>query len=237
MQGIVGISASQSGTIMTPMMITMIVSSIIGGQIVRKIGVRTQLVIGMATMAAGFGLLTSMGIDTSKLVAMGYMMVVGVGIGLVMPILTLALQEAFPKSELGVVTSSSQFFRQIGGTFGMTVLGAIMNHQSTNLLTQNLVPYLEKLPPQSHGMVQQFESMIQSNPQGLYSMLLSPEALAKIPVTIQQTLLPILKGALVDTLHSVFLFGLIFVILGVLLTPFLGRIKISGKENASKPAA
>jgi MFS family permease len=74
------------------------------------------MVIGMVTMGAGFWLLSTMGIDTSKFTAMSYMVILGLGVGLVMPLITIALQETFPKSELGVVTSSSQFLRQIGGT-------------------------------------------------------------------------------------------------------------------------
>ena len=61
--------------------------------------------------------------------------------GLVMPIITLALQESFSKETLGVVTSSSQFFRSIGGTFGITILGAVMNAKSGNILTDKLVPF------------------------------------------------------------------------------------------------
>ncbi|NGQ96616.1 MFS transporter [Brevibacillus sp. SYP-B805] len=236
MQGIVGISASSSGTIMLPLMLSMMAMSILGGRMVRKIGARTQMMAGMLIMGAGFWLLSTMGMDTSKMTAMGYMIVLGLGMGLVMPITTLALQEAFPKSELGVVTSSSQFFRQIGGTFGATILGAIMNHQSTNLLTDRLVPYLEKLPPKAHGMVDQFESMIQTNPQGLYSMLLSPEALQKIPAAIRDTLLPILKTSMVETLHHVFLYGMGFVLLGAVLTLFLRKVKIAADGKQTSPA-
>ncbi|UQD52028.1 MFS transporter [Bacillus methanolicus] len=231
MQGIIGMSPSQSGTMMLPMMLSMIFMSILGGQLVRKIGVKTQVLIGMIVMAVGFWLLSTMGVDTTKLVAMSFMAVLGSGIGLVMPVLTVALQESFPKSQLGVVTSSSQFFRQIGGTFGMTILGAIMNHRSTNLLTEELVPSLEKLPPQAHGMVHQFEGMIQQSPQGLYSALLSPKTLAKIPQGIQQMILPVLKSTLVDALHSVFLYGLIFVVLGALMTLLLKPIKLSDTKK------
>jgi EmrB/QacA subfamily drug resistance transporter len=233
MQGIIGISAAASGTIMTPMMITMILASIVGGRIVRKIGVRIQVILGMVCMAFGFWLLSTMNIHTEKLTAMGYMCVLGVGIGLVMPTVTLALQESFPKSELGVVTSSSQFFRQIGGTFGMTLLGTVMNQRSTDLLTQQLVPLLQKLPPQAHGMVDQFESMIQTNPQGFYSLLLNPDALQKIPSAMLQMIVPILKSTLVDSLHSVFLYGLVFVLLGSFMAPFLNPIKLSDKKEKS----
>ncbi len=154
MQGIVGISASASGTVMTPLMVTMIIASVIGGQIVYKIGPKLQMSIGMIIMAIGFLLLTTMSIDTSKLAASGIMMVIGLGMGLVMPLLTLILQESFPKSELGVVTSSSQFFRQIGGTFGMTILGVVMNNRSDTLLSENLVPVLKQLPQQGGAMVE-----------------------------------------------------------------------------------
>jgi EmrB/QacA subfamily drug resistance transporter len=236
MQGIIGMSASQSGTMMLPMMLSMILMSILGGWLVQKIGVKTQVVVGMIVMAVGFWLLSTMGIDTTKLVAMSFMAILGLGMGLVMPVLTLALQESFPKSQLGVVTSSSQFFRQIGGTFGMTILGAIMNHRSSNLLTEQLVPTLEKLPPQAHGMVEQFEDMIQKSPQGLYSMLLSPETLAKIPQGIQQMILPVLKSTLVDALHSVFHYGLIFVVLGALMTLLLKPIKLSNIKKGKQVA-
>lgn len=232
MQGIIGMSPSQSGTMMIPMMVTMMAASILGGQLVRKIGVKAQIITGMIIMGAGFWLLSTMAIDTTKLVAMCFMGTLGLGMGLVMPVLTLALQESFPKSQLGVVTSSSQFFRQIGGTFGMTILGAIMNHRSTNLLTEKLVPTLEKLPAGAHGLVDQFEHMIKESPQGLYSMVLSPETLEKIPVPIQNLIVPILKTTLVDALHHVFLYGLIFVVLGALLSFFIGKIKLSDSKKS-----
>ncbi|TXK85525.1 MDR family MFS transporter [Paenibacillus sp. N3.4] len=240
MQGIVGISASASGTVMTPMMITMIVASIISGQFIQKIGVRKQMLLGMIIMAVGFLFLGTMGMTTTKLLASSYMMILGLGMGLVMPILTLALQESFPKSELGVVTSSSQFFRQIGGTFGMTILGAVMNHKSSVLLEQNLTPVVKQLPAEASELSNQLTNMIHTNPQALYSSLLSPEALAKMPKEFVQHLLPILKDALVSSLHLVFTIGLVFVLLGAVLTLFIGNIKVSDrkpkKDDAEKDA-
>ncbi|MBB3868664.1 MFS transporter [Parageobacillus toebii NBRC 107807] len=236
MQGVVGVSATKSGTIMTPMMITMIIGSIVGGRTVYKIGVKSQLFIGMAIMAAGFGLLSTMDVDTSEWTATLYMIILGLGMGLVMPLLTLALQESFPKSELGVVTSSSQFFRAIGGTFGMTILGAIMNHRSSQLLDDRLMPMLQSLPAQAKGMVDRFAHMIHDDPQGLYSVLFSPETLEKIPPQMRETFVPILKHSLVDSLHSVFLFGLIFVIGGTVLVFGLKNIKLSDKRQLQEMA-
>ncbi|MGG1243771.1 multidrug efflux MFS transporter MdtP [Bacillus cabrialesii] len=234
MQGIVGVSASESGTIMTPMMISMIITSIIGGQLVYKIGIKPQIITGMIVMAGGFLLLTTLDLDTSKLVATSYMAIIGLGMGLVMPILTLALQESFSKEELGVVTSSSQFFRSIGGTFGITMLGAVMNARSGSLLTDKLVPYLDSLPAQASSFATQLKGMIDTNPQGLLQSLFSPEAMKQIPEAFSTHVLPILKTSLMDSLHSVFYTGLIFIAVGAVFTLFLKPIKLSNKNTGEQ---
>lgn len=234
MQGIIGMSASNSGTVMTPMMLSLIVASTIGGRIVKKTGIKPLMGLGMILIGGAFYLLSTMDMHTTQLWAMSYMSMLGLGIGLVMPLTTLALQEVFPKSELGVVTSSSQFFRQIGGTFGITILGAVMNYQSTQILKEKLVPLLDKFSSHAHTMIQKLESMILHDPQSLYSTLLNPEALQKIPVQIQQTLVPHLKESLVFALNSVYLYGLIFIGTGFLLTLFLKNIRPGLKEQNRK---
>ncbi|MCI4168647.1 multidrug efflux MFS transporter MdtP [Bacillus spizizenii] len=234
MQGIVGVSASESGTIMTPMMISMIITSIIGGQLVYKVGIKPQIITGMIVMAGGFLLLTTLDLDTSKLVATSYMAIIGLGMGLVMPILTLALQESFSKEELGVVTSSSQFFRSIGGTFGITMLGAVMNARSGSLLTDKLVPYLDSLPAQASSFASQLKGMIDTNPQGLLQSLFSPDAIKQIPAAFSSHIMPILKTSLMDSLHSVFYTGLIFIAVGAVFTLFLKPIKLSNKKTGEQ---
>ncbi|GMB08775.1 EmrB/QacA subfamily drug resistance transporter [Thermolongibacillus altinsuensis] len=235
MQGIIGMSPSESGTMMFPMMFALIIASMIGGRLVQKIGVRRQIIGGMILVGLGFFLLSTMDVDTKKLTAMGFMAVLGFGLGFVTPVITLALQEAFPKSQLGVVTSSSQFFRQIGGTFGATILGAVMNHHSKDLLNEKFVPLLEKMPPQAHEMMGAFKQMIESNPQGVYSMILNPDTLKKIPQAMQQMFVPVLKQTLVEALSNVFLYGLIFVAIGFLLAFFIGNIAIS--RSGRKPSS
>lgn len=167
------------------------------------------------------------------------MVVLGVGMGLVMPLLTLALQESFPKSELGVVTSSSQFFRAIGGTFGMTVLGAVMNHQSSKLLTRDLVPVLGNMPDPT-GMIAQMTSKIDTDPQSLYSMLLSPEMQAQLPKSFVDLVSPILKHSMIVSLHDVFWIGFAFLVLGGLLSFAIGKVKLSdrpkGRQDTPEPA-
>ncbi|MCL6632451.1 MAG: MFS transporter [Alicyclobacillus herbarius] len=235
LQGIIGVSPSASGTAMTPMMFTVMIGSIVGGRLVVKIGVRAQTLAGMLVMAVAFGLLTQLTVHTSSLTVSLFMVILGLGMGLVMPLLTIALQETFPKQELGVVTSSSQFFRQIGGTFGMTILGAVLNARSSTLLQDQLAPFLQHAG--GNPMLQQLQSMIKTNAQGLYSSLLSPTAMSKMPAAVKTQILPVLKSSLVDSLHSVFLWGLVFVLLGTVCALFLGRIRISNtRAPRPKPA-
>ncbi|GMA51071.1 MFS transporter [Alicyclobacillus contaminans] len=234
LQGILGISPSTSGTAMTPMMIAMMACSVLGGQLVLKIGVRVQLALGMIIMAVSFGLLSMIQVSTSGFTVSVYMVILGLGMGLVFPILTIALQDSFPKSELGVVTSSSQFFRQIGGTFGMTILGAVLNNRSSHVLSEKTAPLFQHLPA-NNPATQQLQTMIHGNAQSLYSSLLSPEALAKMPAQFSQQFVPILKSSLVTSLHSVFLWGLAFVLVGTLLTVFVGKVQISNPRKRSQP--
>lgn len=79
MQGIIGMSASESGTIMMPMMVAMIMSSIIGGQLVFKIGIKAQIITGMAIISFAYFLLSTLEADTSKLTATTYVAIIGFG--------------------------------------------------------------------------------------------------------------------------------------------------------------
>ncbi len=230
LQGILGVSPAASGTAMTPMMITMIVGSILGGRLVMKLGVKLQLALGMIIMAVSFLLLSMLTLHSTAWTVSGEMIILGLGMGLVMPILTTALQESFPKRDLGVVTSSSQFFRSIGGTFGMTILGAVLNSTSSSLLTKNVGPFLDHAP--NNPLVSSLKAMIQTNAQGLYSSLLNPVALSKMPVVFIRDVVPAIKQALVESLHSVFLVGLVFVLLGTVLTLFLGKVQISDRQKS-----
>ncbi|WP_054024119.1 MDR family MFS transporter [Bacillus sp. FJAT-28004] len=237
MQWIVGISASESGTVMMPMMITMMIFSVIGGQIVYKIGVRLQLAIGMIIVAVSFFLLTTLDVTSTKLSASSFMVILGIGIGLVMPLLTLVLQESYPKSQLGVVTSSSTFFRQIGGTFGMTLLGAIMNMQSSSHLKERLVPLLGQLPEDAKTFAEQTSATIATNPQAIYSTLLDPKMIAQFPKELTDKMVPVVKSTLIDSLHMVFWVGLVFILIGTVLTLLLKNVKLIQQPKDQKKAA
>ena len=139
MQGVVGTSATNSGLVMTPMTLAMVVGATIGGQIISRTGryVATT-VFGMAVMAFGTFLLSRMGVDTAQFTAVRNMAVVGFGLGLTMPSLVIAVQNAFPYQLLGVVTSSITFFRSIGGTLGVAILGSLLTSRLASELNRNI---------------------------------------------------------------------------------------------------
>lgn len=229
LQGVIGVSATRSGNTMIPMMFAMMVTSILGGQLITKVSFRTMFVAGMAIMTAGFYLLSGMTVHTTQLGAIANIVILGIGMGLVMPTLTIAVQQAFPPEQRGVATSATQFFRSIGGTLGMTVLGVVMNHRSVKLLEQDFFPAVERVPGLSAGPFGSMLAKAQSDPQGLFNTLLSPDTLKHIPVQLQQILLPPLKTALADSLHSVFLVAMGIMVLGILVSLLMGQERVTNE--------
>ncbi|WP_243450207.1 hypothetical protein [Desulfosporosinus sp. Sb-LF] len=119
--------------------------------------------------------------------------VLGLGMGLVMPTLTIAVQSVFPPSERGVVTAATQFFRSIGSTLGMTILGVVMNQYSASSLRGNYLPAVQAIPGIQASPLAGMLAKAETDPQGLFNMLLSPDALKSIPQPLQQIMMPPLK--------------------------------------------
>ncbi|MDF9408423.1 MFS transporter [Pelotomaculum isophthalicicum JI] len=234
LQGVVGISATRSGNTMIPMMFAMVLTSILGGQLITKIGFRTQLAAGMSFIAAGFYLLSTMTVNTTQLGAISDIIVLGLGLGLVMPTLTIAVQSAFPLEQRGVVTSSSQFFRSIGGTLGVTLLGVVMNHSSIGLLQKDFFPVIKGIPGLQAGPLGSTLEKAYANPQGLYNVLLSPETIRSIPENLRQVLLPPLKATLADSLHVVFLVAMCIAILGIVVSLLIGNARVERAETKER---
>ncbi|EGW40045.1 MDR family MFS transporter [Desulfosporosinus sp. OT] len=234
LQGVLGVSATSSGNTMIPMMAAMMLTSILGGKLVTRIPFRTQFALGMSTMAIGFYLMSTMNVYTSQSTAIFNIIFLGLGIGLVMPTLTIAVQSVFPPAERGVVTAATQFFRSIGSTLGMTILGVVMNHYSASYLQTDFIPAVSKLPTMQTGPLAGMLSKANTDPQGLFNILLSPDTLNNIPQSLQQVMLPPLKLALANSLHYVFLVAMGIVFFGIVVSLLMGDARIEG-EAASKP--
>lgn len=126
MVNVVGVSATSAGVTMIPLSLGVTFGSVLAGQLVSRYGhYRLLLLIGGAILFVGVLLLAGMTADTPYWRITAYMIVCGVGLGPGMPLYTLAIQNAVDVRKIGQATSASQFFRQIGGTVGVAVMGTV----------------------------------------------------------------------------------------------------------------
>ena len=128
-QGVIGTSATASGVVLTPFMVAAVLTSTLSGQWVSRTGrYRPNALIGPVVLAAGLLLLSRMGTTTSDAQAATYMAVTGVGLGLMMQVFVVSVQNVVPFRAIGSATALTQFTRSIGSTLGVTLMGVIINH-------------------------------------------------------------------------------------------------------------
>ena len=126
-QGVLGGSATNAGLVLMPLILGLVGTSVGSGQLIARTGrYRWAIVSGPVVMALGFALLAGLDSGSTRGAATLAMVVLGLGIGLVIQNLLLVVQNTVPSHELGVATSATQFFRNTGGTIGVSVMGALM---------------------------------------------------------------------------------------------------------------
>lgn len=141
LQVVRGISPAEAGMVLTPMMGGVLVSSIVSGQIISRIGrYRLFPILGTAVMAAGLWLLSTLATDSAVWTASAFALVLGLGLGMVMQVLVLAVQNAVDYRDLGAATSATTLFRSIGGSLGVALFGAIFSAGLANQLAGRLPP-------------------------------------------------------------------------------------------------
>ncbi|MGH9307409.1 MAG: MDR family MFS transporter [Acidimicrobiales bacterium] len=180
LQTVHGATPTSSGLQLVPLMMGLLLTSIVTGQLITKTG-RYKIfpILGTAVMAVGLFLLSTMTPTTTLLLSSVYMFILGVGLGGVMQVLVIAVQNAVPYRHLGTATSAATFFRSIGGSFGVAVFGTIFNsrlrvnlpkylpaqaiqHLGGGSITSNPAQ-LRALPPViHHGFVQAFSHSLQT---------------------------------------------------------------------------
>ncbi|MDX3853020.1 MFS transporter [Streptomyces sp. AK02-01A] len=155
LQMVDGASATESGLLMLPMMGGIVVASIVSGHLISRTGhYRIYPVLGSAISVVGMWLLSRLETDTSRLECGIAQAVLGLGIGLVMPVLILAVQNAVPAADLGTATSANNYFRQIGGSVGAAVFGTLFANRLTDALADRIpagagLPSAESITPQT----------------------------------------------------------------------------------------
>jgi EmrB/QacA subfamily drug resistance transporter len=223
LQVVKGVSPTVSGLMLIPLMIGMLTTSISSGQIIARIG-RYKIfpVVGTALMTVGIYLFSTMGADTSDLTNALFMFIVGAGLGLVMQVLVLAVQNGVDYKDLGTATSLNNFFRSMGGAFGTAILGAIL----TDRLDGHL---LAALPPAYRPHLPAIAQIIQG----------TPAALKRQPAAIHHAAIQ----AYVQSIHDVFLVATPIVALAFIFALMLPEIRLrtsvktaGGGEGSSPPA-
>jgi MFS family permease len=135
-QVVLGVSATSSGTMLTPMMLSNVFASVIAGQIISRTGKYKLLTIFSLTIILIALLLLSMiSYETTRTELILESMFLGMGIGMGFPVFAIAVQNAFEYSKLGVATASTQLFRSIGGTVGVAIMGTILNNSLSSKLS------------------------------------------------------------------------------------------------------
>lgn len=225
-QGVLGHSATNAGAVLTPMMLGFMVSSFIGGMLMSKTGRYKVLTLsGFAVASAGMFLLSRMTVGSTDVQVIRNMVITGLGIGVMMSLFTIIVQNAFPFNRLGEVTSSLQFFRSIGGTIGVALFGSVMINRFSQGFDANLPSTLmEGIPADRLAAVK--------NPQ----VLLSPEATAQVRdsfnalgaqgLDLYNQLMLVIRDSLASAITDLFGVGMGIMILGLVTCLFLREIPL-----------
>jgi EmrB/QacA subfamily drug resistance transporter len=170
LQVVHGVSPTVSGLELLPLIAGMLLTFIVSGQVVTRTGrYKVFPICGMAVLGTGLALLTQIGTHTSYPELSVFMFITGMGIGLCMQVLVVAVQNAVPYSALGVATATATFFRTIGGAFGVAVLGAVFANRLVSALRAHATAaelklvsgsnvtanpaQIDHLPPAQHAFV------------------------------------------------------------------------------------
>lgn len=239
-QGVSGDTATTSGMIEMAMTISMVLSSAIAGNLITKTGKYKKIaIIGLMVMAFGIYLNTLLSIETSLTRVILNLIVTGLGMGVTFPVFNTTVQNAVAHKYLGVATATSQLFRELGGTIGVAVMGAIMSSRMSEKIEEMEMPAL----PEGEGAPQgnmDFSSL--QDPQ----LLMNPDALSEIrseipaPMTeMFDSLILSLREALSYALSSVFTFAMLAIIAAVIFTFFLKEIALrtSNEEETEEESA
>jgi EmrB/QacA subfamily drug resistance transporter len=176
LQVVKGHSPTESGLLMTPMMVGLLVTGIASGLLISRYGrYRPSPIVGTALGTVALYLLSRLEVSTPTREAALYLLVLGLGLGLTMQVLVLAAQNAVDYRLLGVATSGSALARQIGGSIGVSVFGAIF----TNRLGHELA---QRLPPGVHAPTHGSPAVVQHLPPVIHEAYVAAYAAALHPV-------------------------------------------------------
>ena len=190
LQVVKGVSPSTAGLLLTPMMAGLLASSITGGQFISRMGRYRMLpILGTAIMATGLGLLSTLDVASPTWATSVYALLLGIGIGMVMQVLVLAVQNAVDYRDLGVATSGATLFRSTGGSVGVAVFGAIFAGNLANGLAA-------RMPPGTHVATVSSAEGVAALPAGIRGLYLDVFTAALQPVFLAAAVIALLAFGL-----------------------------------------
>lgn len=193
-----GDSATKSGLMLLPLVVGIMLASLTSGRLITRFGrYRMFPIIGTSLLIISFWLFSHIAVDTSRFWLGVWMFILGIGIGQVMPVMTLAVQNGVERKDLGTATSSVTFFRSIGSSLGAAIFGAI--------LTNRLAYHVSQALPGAAGA---------AATKGLKN---STASLAHLPPDKIHTILV----AFAHSFSDVFLVGIPFAVLALIVALFL----------------
>lgn len=207
-QGVLGFTATEAGSLLTPLMLSWVTMSVVGGRLMLRMGYRSITIFGFAILTIAFILLAMFERDTPSSWLYPNLILIGAGLGLTMLTLLIAVQQAVERSKLGIATSLNQFSRSIGGALGVAVMGAVL---TAGLSTQLHGIAEAEGSTFSHEQASEFAS----NP----NAIIEPSAKAALP---PETLV-ILQRAMAGAIHPVFWVGAIMSFFALIMVLFLPK--------------
>jgi MFS family permease len=149
---VIGTSATSSGVVLTPLMLGAVTTSLLTGQLVSRTGrYRWNAILGPVVLTIGMLLLWRMGTGTTNGEAARNMVIAGIGIGSMMQVFVLSVQNAVSRAHIGSATALTQFGRQMGATLGVTVMGVIVNHGLPTGVNIDEGSAIHRLPPSARA--------------------------------------------------------------------------------------
>ncbi|HEX3100954.1 MAG TPA: MDR family MFS transporter [Pyrinomonadaceae bacterium] len=214
-QGALGMTATQAGSLLTPLMLSWVSMSVIVGRLLLKIPYRTITIAGFAVMVVGFIMLTNFHRQTPIVWLYFDLAMIGAGLGLTMLTMLIAVQQSVERSQLGIATSLNQFSRAIGGALGVAIMGAVL---TAGLSTQ----LLKAATGEGSVLTAEQAQSLASNP----NALIEPSAKASLPAGI----LPVLQDSMAAAIQPVFWVVVVVCILA-LIASFLLPKQRAGTER------
>jgi EmrB/QacA subfamily drug resistance transporter len=227
-QGVLGFSATSSGSFLTPMMLGLVTGSLASGQLLSRAGghYKIQGIIGISLMAVGMGLLATINPETGYIRAVIYIILTGLGLGVTFPLYTVVAQNAVPYNFLGSITSMVPFSRFMGGTLGLAILGSILSNAFARQFINELPAALKNMLPPDRL------SALAHNPQAL----VSPQAQEQLKEILAQfgqqsdilfnQVIQALREGLSSALSEVFFIAFIVVIIALIVHLFIKEIPL-----------